>query len=141
MIRPAVDADLGALVALARRFHSSSQYREWSLFDGSVCDAMLRQMLDDEASCIMVDDDYRGAIGFTLAPLPYSPQVTRVERFWWVNPEHRGIGMRLYQAADKWAAENAVEIRSLVAPANAYEVHGMYARMGYRPVEITFVKV
>lgn len=132
---------MGALVSMARRFHASSQYETWSLFDGGVCDAMLRAMMGDEASCIFVDADYRGAIGFTLAPLPYSPQVTRVERFWWVNPEHRGIGMHLYQAADKWAAENAVEIRSLVAPANAYEVHGMYARMGYRPVEITFVKV
>lgn len=138
MIRRACEDDIGALVAMARRFHGSSQYREWSLFDGSVCDAMLRHMMADENSAIFVDDDYRGAIGFTLTPLPYSPQVTRVERFWWVNPEDRGIGVRLYRAADEWGA--GAEIKSLVAPYNAHGVHALYARMGYRPVEVTFVK-
>ena len=34
MIRPATADDIGALVAMARRFHAGSQYSKWSLFDG-----------------------------------------------------------------------------------------------------------
>ena len=140
MIRRATADDLGALVAMARRFHAGSQYSKWSLFDGGVCADMLLAMLDDDNSLTLVDSDYRGAIGMTVTPLPYSPQRTRVERFWWVNPEDRGIGLRLYREADKWCAGMGVEIRSLVAPAQALDVHRLYERMGYEPVEITFVK-
>jgi len=141
MIRPATADDIGALVAMARRFHAGSQYSKWSLFDGGVCDAMLRAMLDDEASAVFIDGEFRGAIGVSIGPLPYSPQETRVERFWWVDPDNRGIGMHLYKAADAWAVARGVEIRSLVAPWKAHDVHRLYERMGYAPVEITFVKV
>lgn len=141
MIRAATSDDIGALVAMARRFHRTAQYSEWSLFDGGVCDAMLRAMLDDEASAVFIDGEFRGAIGVSIGPLPYSPQETRVERFWWVDPDNRGIGMHLYKAADAWAVARGVEIRSLVAPWKAHDVHRLYERMGYAPVEITFVKV
>ena len=44
MIRPATADDIGALVAMARRFHAGSQYSKWSLFDGGgpICYLMPR---------------------------------------------------------------------------------------------------
>ena len=140
MIREAFQSDLGALIALARQFDAASQYGEWDAFTGSVVQDMLQDMLDDPMSRIFVTDDRQAAIGVTLAPSLKSGALMRLERFWYADPSKRGVGMRLYRAADAWATAQGAEIRSLVCPWKAPEVRALYERMGYEPVEITWVK-
>lgn len=144
VIRRAETRDLGALIAMARRFDAASQYGTWDGFDGGAVGEMLEAMLTDDASALFVAEagagEIVGAIGVSLLPSLKSRALIRMERFWWVEPEARGLGLALYRAADRWARAHGAEIHSLVSPAADEAVARLYRRMGYVPVETVWVK-
>lgn len=140
MIREATEADIGELVSMARQFHASSQYGRWCHFSGSAVTEMLEGLIASPEAAVFVTDDLSGAIGGSVAPSHVSGDLTAGEYFWWVNPDARGSGGRLLIKFENWArAQGAVHL-AMIAPEDATDVHELYARRGYMPVERQFVR-
>jgi GNAT superfamily N-acetyltransferase len=58
------------------------------------------------------------------------------ELFLWVEPEHRGSGVRLIRRGEQWARDQGAEFMHLVSPSRA--VNALYERLGYTQVETEF---
>lgn len=69
------------------------------------------------------------------------PIIQSHEIAWWVDPEHRGGSIDMLKMYEDWALEKGaklIEVKSL----NIFkEVENLYERMGYSPIETSWVKV
>jgi GNAT superfamily N-acetyltransferase len=57
---------------------------------------------------------------------------------WWVEPGHRGIGVRLYYALERWARARGAVALQMIAPTEA--VAAIYRRLGYGAIETIYQK-
>lgn len=78
-----------------------------------------------------------GAVGKSLlGPILQSHEIA-----WWVDPEHRGGSVDMLKMYEDWAIEKGaklIEVKSL----NIFkDVDRLYERMGYSPIETSWVKV
>jgi GNAT superfamily N-acetyltransferase len=86
-----------------------------------------------------------GALGAVFTPDPYSGQMTAVEQFWYVLPEHRKTraGMELFQAfqveAKKRQARKIVMVH--LASLTPESLQKFYEKEGFRLAEQTFWKI
>jgi GNAT superfamily N-acetyltransferase len=60
------------------------------------------------------------------------------EVFWWVEPEHRGEGVKLLREAEKRAKHAGAQTMQMIAPTD--KVAGLYQRFGYEFVEAAYQK-
>jgi len=58
------------------------------------------------------------------------------ELAWWVDPDRRGIGLRMLRLAETWARQQGAQRLQVMAPSP--EVERLYERLGYRPLERTY---
>lgn len=89
-------------------------------------------------------DVYVGGIGGILAPNPNTGDLTAVECFWYVMPEHRGArkGIRLIEAFEAWAKSKGASqiIMVFVNGRKDSQLDRLYERMGFRVLETNYVK-
>lgn len=142
-IRPAVSADIPALMPMARNFHAASGYSD---LVGFCQDSMAATFAGLIAQGIIVVADRGGligAVGGMPVPMPFNHgHRTMSELFWWVEPEHRGVGPVLLEAFEDYAHAigcGLVTMASLEAQ-NPALVDRLYRRRGYRAVEHTYVR-
>lgn len=87
---------------------------------------------------------FTGGLGALLCPDLNNGQVMAVECFWYVLPEFRGgtAAGRLLKAFERWAREQGAKRMVMVHLLNLTptELHNTYKRLGYRPVEVNYVK-
>lgn len=78
-----------------------------------------------------------GAISRSLL----GPILQAHEIAWWVDPDYRGGSVAMLEMYENWALEKGaklIEVKSL----NIFkEVETLYERMGYSPIETSWVKV
>lgn len=141
-IRPATIDDLDALAVMGEHFLQQTEYAAML-----ACSPV--HLRDFAVRCvtgalgqsdILVSDTgdgtLTGMIGLMVAPHPFSGERVAGELFWWVEPAHRGHGVRLLRAGEAWArAHDAVRFQ-MVAP-NARVGH-LYRRLGFAPLETTY---
>lgn len=77
-----------------------------------------------------------GMIALMIFDHPMSGERTCSELAWWVNPDARGCGVRLFRTAEAWARAQGAVAMHVTAP-NA-DVERFYARVGYTPIERSF---
>lgn len=79
-----------------------------------------------------------GMIGFVLYPHFLSGEMIAGEVAWWVEPEHRGEGIKLVREAERQAkAKGAVKMQ-MIAPTR--QVGMIYERIGYDWLEAAYQK-
>ena len=83
-----------------------------------------------------------GVIGGIKHPDMTSGIMTATESFWFVDPEHRGIGLFLLKAFEDWAKEEGCKRILMMAlldslPEKAIRI---YQQAGYKPLEVTYIK-
>ena len=147
-IRRAGEADLPALVAMSRRFLAT-------VYAGRLADnpphleALGQQLLSGEHTVVFVAERAAGPIGMIgmmIYAHPMSGERTASEVMWWVEPEHRGIGLQLLAAATDWAVGQGAAILQLIAPSQADEaiavgsVAELYHRLAFDRIETTYQK-
>lgn len=140
-VRRAVAADLPRLVAMGRRFIAESPYQAHIADNPAQIEAIMRRFLDDASGALFVigpEGNASGMIGvYAFAhPLDASPRVG--ELFWWVEPEHRGAGLKLLRAAEDWARARRARSMLMVAPTK--RVAAAYRALGYYKLEEHFTK-
>lgn len=145
-IRAATLADLPALVAMGRRFCAASSYGEAWRENVPAMEALLTRLITGPASVVLVADRADAPVamlGLLVYPHHVSGVWTAGETVWWVEPEARGIGLRLLRAGERWAAEAGAEQMQMVAPVSddRARLGAVYTRRGYRAIETTYSRV
>lgn len=84
----------------------------------------------------------RGGLGAIKYPDLHDGRMTAVETFWFVAPEFRGQGIKLFDAFEAWSLKNGCEKLAMVHLADSYPdaLKRLYLRRGYSLVEEHYVK-
>jgi GNAT superfamily N-acetyltransferase len=139
IIRVAVVADVPRLVEMGERFHAASPYRKHMVVDQGRMSALATQLVK-AGGVLAVEHDGKlvGMLGFLMFDHPMSGIRTAGELFWWIEPEHRGEGGRLLQAAEDLAREQGAKNILMIAPDERVGV--LYRRRNYQFVESAYQK-
>ncbi len=114
-------------------------------FDPVVFTATWQQLLSTGAGGLFVleeDGKMLGAIGAIAYPCPNNGETIAAEMFWYVRREHRGRGLRLFDAFEAWAKAKGARRLAMVhllelTPA---ALERFYRSRGYRAVEVHYIK-
>lgn len=140
MIRHATRDDIPALVDMGLRFIRESGYDGRIAENPAQIGRFLSDLIGSDVGVVFVSTTEAGAVTGTIVLLryvqPFSGQVIVSELAWWVNPEHRGHGLRLLKHAEQWAAESGAELMQMIAPTAAVE--SLYQRLGYERLEAAY---
>lgn len=135
-------ADLDALVAMGQRFLAQSNYRRHLTENPAQMRMTAAQLIEAASGNVFVaeadDGTLVGMLGVIVFPHHLSGDTTCGEVFWWVEPDRRGIGLRLLRAAEAWAKAQGATTLQLIAP--SHEVETLYERLGFEAVERTYQK-
>lgn len=65
-----------------------------------------------------------------------------MEMFWYVVKEFRGMGLKLLKTFEAWAIKRGAArlCMACLAGLNSDSMSSLYSRLGYRPLDLTFVK-
>lgn len=137
-IREATTADVDALVAMGERFLGSVYARKIHA-NADALRALSVGLLASPDAVIYVAElagAVVGMMGLMRYTHPMSGELTASEVMWWVDPERRGSGVRLFRVGEAWATQSGVTVIQMIAPSP--EVERFYERVGYEPVERTY---
>lgn len=64
------------------------------------------------------------------------------ETIWYMAPEYRKYGVKLYKALEKWCEENGITliVMALMANSKSLSLDRFYKRLGYQPFEVHYFK-
>lgn len=88
------------------------------------------------------DDMMVGGLGCIKAPDLHEGVLTAIETFWLVLPDHRGKGLLLLNAFEKWADENQCVNKAMIYMSDSFpeSLAKLYKKKGYKLAEYHFVK-
>lgn len=141
MIREASLTDVPRLLEMAEHFISSDLYRAVIAFEREPLTRLLMRLITEPEGMLWVDVvamQVVGAIGVLIFDHPMSGERAVTELFWWVEPDHRGHGIRLWRQAEQWARDQAAQQMLMIAPTDA--VGTLYERQGYQRVETSYMR-
>jgi len=139
MIRPATEDDVPRLVEMGERFLTETVYRTRVPVNPQQMATTVLRLLATETGAVFVserDGALVGMIGLLAFTNPITGEPTISELFWWVEPEHRGCGLRLLRRAEAWGRESGAAKVHMIAPTP--DVARLYERLGYEQLETTF---
>lgn len=145
-IREASYHDLDELLRIGREFIAINGVADIIPLDEASLEVSLVGMIDNAAATILVIDGGDGLWGTTGALLhPHywnASHITGQELWWWVDPEHRGMGTALFDALEDWVrSKGAHSFTMMGLEAQRPEAVGkLYERRGYRPAERSFLR-
>jgi GNAT superfamily N-acetyltransferase len=137
MIREAVTEDIPRMVEMGCRFRRSTPYQA-HLKENPAQMAQLGQQLIAQHTLLVTEREGAivGMFGYVLFDHFLSGEKVAGEVFWWVEPEHRGQGIRLLKEAERRARLAGAQRMQMIAPSD--EVADMYKRMNYQFVEASY---
>jgi GNAT superfamily N-acetyltransferase len=137
MIRAAIAADVPRLVEMGRRFRSVTGYAK-ILAENPEKMAELAGQLVSQGGLLVSERSGTlvGMLGFIVYPHFISGETTGGEVFWWVEPEHRGEGVKLLREAERLARAAGAQKMQMIAPTE--RVATFYQRLGYEFVEASY---
>lgn len=138
-VRLATETDVPVLVEMAGHF-MEQVYPGDIVFNPAHVAAFARRTIAAPESDVFVAESRSGALVGMLAmiayPHPMSGEPIATEICWWVEPSARGIGVRLFHAAERWATAKGAAIFQMIAPSP--EVAHFYRRVGFKEIETTY---
>jgi GNAT superfamily N-acetyltransferase len=147
MIRMATVNDIPSLLAMGRSFFDASGYSSITSFDKESAKETFEGLISNPLAVIFVKEvagEVVGTIAGILCPFFFNlDHLHGQEFFWWVDPDHRGnAGRELRERLEEWASERNAKSFAVAAlcALNADSVSKIYARAGYAPSDITFIK-
>lgn len=144
LIRPATIEDLPQCGPCAEKFYASSQHLK--TFDINRFVAMWTALLSNETGAMFLvldQNEIVGAIAGVAYPEAYSDELICQEFYWFISPEHRGMGgVRLYKMFEDWArSKGCSQIRmGHLLDSMPEKVSKFYERMGFVAAEVNYFK-
>lgn len=146
MIRPATPDDMPRILEMGERFFETAGWPEIAEWDAPSMERTLGYLMEADTGCIFVAETEDGIVGMTggmLNPFYFNlSHLTGQELFWWVEPEHRGVGSGLFDALEAWAkAAGAMSFSMIALDRLKPDVLGrIYQRRGYRASEHSYIR-
>lgn len=140
--------DTGSLETVYSRWKTEANWDGYGIdVDVETYRRDLQKLVDNKDAELLVlvnGEDVLGYIGITTFTSPFSNQKIASEHYWYVLPEHRGIGsIRLLKAAFIWAKENGCSHVLMNASMLASSLHdkvcGIYEKMGMKKFETQYI--
>lgn len=137
MIRKAVTEDVPRLVEMGQRFRATSSYSE-HLAENVAQFRMLAEKLVELGTVFVSEHEGKvtGMLGFMIFDHPMSGERIGGEIFWWVDPESRGVGLKLLEEAEEAVRAAGGKKMQMIAPTEGIE--RLYQKLGYKQVETTY---
>lgn len=142
MIRQAVEADIPAMLGMAKRFIEKAWARVGVPYDEASCRNTLSALMNQENGVLLIADDRSGMIGVIVNPWHFNSNVlTATELFWWTEPGCRA-GRALWLEAEIMAKALGAETMNMACEHHMRSgaLERLYARRGYHPSEHIFIK-
>lgn len=139
-IRYALMEDIDALVAMGEQFIASTVYAGQVRNDPGARRRTLEALLTSPDGHVLVGEvagDVVGCIVLVSFVHPWSGEKTMSELAWWVDPRHRGHGLRLLRAAEALAKEQGAWMQ-MIAPTG--DLCGVYEKLGYCKLETAYTR-
>lgn len=140
MIRLATVSDVDGIVAMGRHF-IAQVYPADVAYNPEQIAALATHLIESPDGDIYLADiggQTVGMIALTAYAHPMSGERIATEVCWWVEPSHRGIGLRLYRAGEAWSRAHGAAVFQMIAPSP--EVARFYERVGFKAIETTYQK-
>lgn len=129
---------------MGKAFHAVTGVADLISLDLATLERTFVQLM--ESGVILVVEGGGGLVGATGALLhPHyfnSAHITGQELFWWIDPDHRGVGAELLNALEQWVEAQGAHSFSMIAleALEPERVGLIYRRRGYRPVERSYLR-
>lgn len=137
--RDAEEADLLAVVEMAREFHEHVGGEDFGEFDENAAAGTILAMIPNEDGSLIVAE-HDGQIVGMIAASAYHPLFSSSARIaqeicWWVNPSARslGAGVALIKALVEWAKEADVTTLNMhaISRGSPKKAQAVYEHMGF----------
>jgi len=138
---PYSDAHLAAVTRLVEEFHVESLAEFGLSIDGSG-DIAAQMALHGESSFLLTaDGSVVGAILGVVENQPMSARSVYHESMWYVQPAHRGHGIRLIRHLEDWCMSIGVDQIIMAHMGSASErLSKLFIRRGYKPMEVSYIR-
>lgn len=137
MIRDAQTSDLARIVEMGCRFRKESSYDKYLTENPERMGQLAEQLISQKGLLVSErQEKIIGMLGFIVYSHFISGELVAGEVFWWVEPEHRGEGIRLLREMEKRARLAGAKHMQMVAPNE--KVGHFYQRLGYGFVESAY---
>ena len=143
MIRPALVSEVRRVTEFMKAFEQASatvkvdvdySVKRYEDFVSSGKGQML-MLLDDRG-------ELQGSLGFLIAPDIHTGNLIAIETFWYVDPKHRGQGLKLLKEFERIAKEKGCKYVAMIHMMDSYpeQLEKVYAHMKYRLIEKHYMK-
>lgn len=139
-IRKATLADIPRIVDMGRRFFEAMANPLIGDYSEEAAAATAKMLIESDDGILLVGP--HGMAGALVYPFYMTGQSTAQELFWWVDPDHRGMGQMLLTALESAARAKGAETMTMIALENLNPdaVGAIYRRAGYRPSEHSYIR-
>lgn len=127
------------MVEMGQRFHEETAYKKHLPSNPEQMSKIGHQLLAMNGLLVSEREGLVvGMIGYVVFDHFLSGEKVSGEVFWWVEPEHRGEGIKLMREAEKRSLAAGAKKMQMIAPTD--QVGAVYQRMGYEFVETAYQK-
>lgn len=139
MIVTAKPTDVAALVEMGRHFIGEVYPADLPYNPEKIAEMARGLIASPDGDVLLAVNDMEQIVGMmalTAYDHPMSGERVVTEVCWWVEPQHRGIGLRLFKAAEEWATAHGAQVFQMIAPSPA--VARFYELRGFKAIETTY---
>ena len=143
MIREAKADEALKVVSFLKQFEQASQFVKVDVDHAS---KQFARLINSGNGVVFIMEnskgELQGGIGAIALPDLNCGVMTAVETFWFVAPEHRGGGMRLMEAFERWGKDKGCKRLAMIHLVDSYPdiLEKIYINEGYKLVEKHYVK-
>ena len=136
-IREATEVDVPAVVGMAMAF-IDAVYAGRLAKNPEQCAVFARSLIANDDAVLLIADrgDPVGMFGMMVYLHPMSGERIAAELAWWVNPDARGVGLRLLHRGEVWARAKGAAVLQMIAPSD--DVAQLYERLGFDRIETSY---
>ena len=133
--------DFGGVINLIKEFYEESIKEFGSTIDLNFLIGVFDKL---KGTSFLAEKDGKvvGLLAGEMVGDLLSGEATYAEIMWFVSKDHRSCGARLLRFVEKWVTEQGIKRMMMVHMCNAKEgqLREFYARLGYRPMEVHYIK-
>lgn len=141
MIRYAVRADINRCVELIQESHKAAGF-EFKFMPDCARSIFLQHVFDVDKECIVLelDGQIEGLLLCAHGQHPFGAGRVSKETLWYISMAGRGgNAIKMLKQYEKWATEQKCDIIAM-ASLVSNDVSKLYERLGYKPLEVHFIK-
>ena len=144
MIRPGVTEDMSELLPLVKSFYDESFKAYGFSFDEDVLKAVIKGHCEAGSGLVMVEDGkIVGTIAGNFVQFPTSSFKVFQEVIWYVLPEYRRHGLKLFKETENYCKSIGVQaiVMGNMANLNSEKMDKFYKSQGYKVMEVQWLKL